>query len=59
MRAQDKKRVQEYWLRGSTAEQTAQNLNLPLDEVQAIRRKLENRIVQGSVDAQLRMMKKN
>jgi len=59
MRAQDKKRVQEYWLRGSTAEQTANNLNLPLDEVEAIRCKLENRIVQGSVDAQLMMMKKN
>jgi len=59
MRPQDKKRVQECWLRGSTAEQTANNLNLPLDEVEAIRRKLENRIVQGSVDAQLRMMKKN
>jgi len=59
MRAQDKKRVEECWLRGSTAEQTANNLNLPLDEVQAIRRKLENRIVQGSVDAQLRIMKKN
>ncbi len=43
MRAQDKRRVEAYWNFNQTPEQAAWALNVPLDEVQAIFKKLNNR----------------
>ena len=46
VRAQDKKRVESFWHIGVNAEDTAKHLNLPLDEVQTIFKKLKKRLVE-------------
>jgi len=43
MRAQDKKFVENYWFIAASVEETAKRLNLPLDEVRAVFKKLDKR----------------